>query len=177
MMILLLTVALADPVAAREPGLDDYAVHVGSPSTSATVWFSEDFGIAIGLRTDLGAIEIAAVERHPLTGEGGWGLDLHGAVGGGIGLVRPLPYVTTTLALHAGFRGEKFAWTIGPAVPMALTFVGGWRARFPLIVETFIGPRIGPLRIHVRGAAGTVLSPGLAPSFAAQAGLGLTLRK
>ncbi|MCO4745914.1 MAG: hypothetical protein KC912_14060 [Proteobacteria bacterium] len=177
MIALAMALAFADPVAHREPGLDGYAVHIGTPEAGAAVWFLDDFGLAVGLRNDLGAVELSAVERRQLTGEGAWGLDLHGAFGAGIGLVRPWPYLTTTLALHGGFRGDKFAWTIGPAAPIAYTFVGGWRARFPLLVETFIGPRIGKVRLMARGAAGTVLSPGLAPSFAAQAGLSVTIRR
>lgn len=175
--VLLFASALADPIAAREPLAGNVAMHVGTPETGAAVWFLEDFGVAASLRTDLGAFEVGIIERRPLTKSDGWGIDLHGAFGFGLGLAEPTPYVTTVLALHGGYRGERFGWTIGPAVPAAATFVGGWDARLPLLIETFIGPRVGSVGIAVRGAAGTVLSPGIPASFAAQCGLGLTVRR
>ncbi|TNE90195.1 MAG: hypothetical protein EP330_09050 [Deltaproteobacteria bacterium] len=177
LLALVLSTALADPIAAREPLQGDFAIHVGTPETSAVVWFLDDFGVAASLRTDLGAVELTAVERRPLGKPDGWGADLHGAFGFGMGLARPLPYVTAVLALHGGYRGERFGWTIGPAIPFAMTFVGGWTARVPLLVETFVGPRFGNVALGLRGATGTVLSPGIPASFAGQVGLGLTVKR
>lgn len=177
MIALLAGLALADPIAAREPLQGTYAVHVGSSQVSAAVWFLDDFGLALDVRTDLGAVELTAIERRPLTKPDGWGLDLHGNFGFGVGLARPLPYLTMGLALHGGYRGERFGWTIGPSIPLSITPFGGWRARVPLLLETSLGPRFGPVALGLRGAAGTVISPGVPPSFAGQAGLGLTIRR
>ena len=174
-LFLAAALAWADPVAARDPLAGDASIHVGTPESGAVAWLGESVGLAAGLRTDLGATEVMGTWRRSLTRPDRWGIDVHGAAGLGVGLVKPVPYISTVFGLHGRYRGERLGWSVGAVMPAAATVTGPTPIRVPILLESMLSLRIGHVAPGLRLATGAVITPGLPPSFAAQAGLGLTI--
>ena len=167
--------AVADPVALRTPDATGAVLaHVGTPELGVGVEIPGELRLGLGLRSDLGAVELAVGQTLPLGSPERWGFDGIGAIGLVVPTRRPTLALSVTAGMRGGYRGERFHWSLGGVVPATFGIVDGVAVRLPLLAETWLGLRLRSVWIGPRLATGAIVSPGTSPSLAAQAGLSVS---
>ena len=174
--LLMATLALAsDPVALRQAHSGDVASVALTGSALSAAWQPAS-GPGLSVNTVAGGYVGAAVGwNRPLVGaDRTWGVDVHG--GGGLDVLWASPGVALagTGSVVAGARGGRGRWLTGLVVPLGVRLDRPELAA-PLVLESRLGLRVGPLWLGAHGQAGAVLASGGPPSMHAKAGLSLTL--
>jgi len=166
-LLALTSVASADPLILR--GLDTGrgpAVSGGSASVSAGGFITAHLGIAVELRLPADTVGASVGGRWTLVeGKRGWGLDAFAAGGLDIPTLRPGLALTTTLALFGRVRRNRYQVALGAVSPSAVRLTGIPEARFPLLLEFWLGIRAGPVWLALQANAGAVLAPSYTPSL------------
>lgn len=161
------TVALAEPVALRAPVEAPVAVALGTRSAS----IAADVGplaLAVDVGWDGRAVGVAAGRRTTVVSGGPWRWDAGAAVGVVVLPVARTVGLTLLPFTSVGLVGGRSALVATVAVPAALSREG---LRLPLSAELAGGPRLGPVWVTPRLAAGPVWTPGLDVALAAEVGL------
>lgn len=179
MIALLLAAALADPVVLRGPAPEGaLGVSIGSPELSAGGWIRPRLGVAVEARTGGTALGASVGTRATLAGrERPWGIDASLAAGWVLPTVDPALALSLTPALHAGWRGERFQAVLGLAAPLAARLAPRPDLRAPVLVEPWLGLRLGDVWLGARAGLGVVAAPGWAPSIVGHASLGVATCK
>jgi hypothetical protein len=170
----LAVLASADPTAVRAPVDGDAVLSLGAPVVSAAVALSgderHDARLGLGVRWPAGAVELAVGTTRYLPGDGPWRL----GYGGAIGLfTAPGSRIGHTLTPWARVeRRGKVRGGAQIAAPLTLGFAPA-SARLPIVVEPFLGGRIGRVDLSAQGGLGWAWPGRGAGALAAQGSLHL----
>ena len=171
MMLLFAVAALADPGAMRAPD-GRVTIAVGGPDHGVAVW-SNTVGVALSVRADGGAVEAVVGKRWRTERAFGGRVVLAG--GAVVPLVDPGVGLALAPSVHGGHLGEQVEATFGFALPAVVGLAPQPSVRLPVLAETGLAFRAGPVWIGARGAIGAITVPGLAPSAALQGALQVTV--
>lgn len=171
MILALLALAHADPVALRAPTSGRFTAVVGTPVVSAAWFLNENVGFALDLR-GVGASASASAglrQRHTTP----WGIDAGVAAGVVVPLVDPGFGVSLTPSLGGGWRDARTAGALTLAVPLELGLVGrdGVTARAPILLEPSFSAKAGPIELGVLLGAGPLFVTGSLPGVELRAGV------
>jgi hypothetical protein len=175
-VIALLSVAWAEPLAARVPA-DGVVVVGGLPEVGAAVWFGEHLGVSAGYDVRGYTGDVAAIGRWTLTrGASGFGVD----VGAGAGVVLPFAGLRPAFELApwigAGWRRPSWHVVLDVAVPAAIAFGEGSLLRVPVVVEPWAGFTVAEWTFSAGAGIGQVYVPGELPAFALRWQVGVGYR-
>jgi hypothetical protein len=160
----------ADPIALRVPvERRGMVLAAGAPEVSVGWWFTRRFGIAAEWRLPASAVGASVGARWTLVGEAlGWGVDAVVAVGAVVPLIDPGVALSVTPSLVGRWRGERVVVATSVAAPTVARFLPMPDLRLPLLVELWLGGRVGAWWAGVHGGVGSTWVPGLAWSGAFQ---------
>lgn len=170
--LLLVGVALADPLALRATRTEGRAAGVlGFPLSSVGLW-AEDWGLAVGSR-ELTGLTVEGAHRMRRDA-GQTELQLHA----GLGLLWLEPGLSGQLGLTLLRREERrnLGWTGSLSLPWSMRLVGAGpldrpEVRLPVMVGNQLRVKIGELHLGPLAELGFVSVPGRPLSLAAQVGL------
>ncbi|TVQ94468.1 MAG: hypothetical protein EA397_02020 [Deltaproteobacteria bacterium] len=160
MILLFAQLSIADPVALRAPVDGDLVVSLGAPTVGAAVRLPAREGAPVvalgaGLRWPAGTAELGAALSHHHGPDEGWRVGYGLAVGGLFG-----PALPFGLSVSPWARLERRGAIDGGvqlALPVAVDLQRS-QSRWPVVVEPFLGGRIGRVHLSAQGGAGWVWS-------------------
>lgn len=172
-LLLAATVAQADPAVLRTTPLG-FGAFGGVRGVSVGGWITEHAGVAVTVPWNAGTVGLSAGGRWDLVrGPKGWGVTA--VVSGGPVFSTATPGLGLELApaIVGGLVGERFTGSAGLALPVAIGWFDTFQARVPLMLETQIGGRIGPVWITASLRLGASFNPGVDTSILLDPGVAI----
>lgn len=169
MILSLVSLAFADPIALRAPSAD-VAVVLGAPDSSAGFSVTSNVGVSVDVHA-FDAVGVSIGYRHDVfRRDTGFGLELAIAAGPTVPLLDPGLAVSATPSLALGWARGSLDATVGVAVP-AVARLNGFGLRLPVLGEVWLGGRIGSARVGGTFGAGQMWILGAPTELGWHAGL------
>ena len=192
MIVALLGLAHADPIALRAPGTVR-ADATGSPSAggspaslavtasgldlSAAAWLpGRALGVAVEVDASGGPIGAAVAWRWSARGARGFGYDLVGAGGIAVPIAAPAAVLALTPSAAMGWRTARLDATLGLVAPVAVRVAPDPAITVPVRLEPWLGVHLGPATIGVGAGLGYVWTSDALWAVDARWMLGVALR-
>lgn len=154
--------AHADPVALRAPTDEALVVTAGWPNLGVGWWLQPQVGIGVHFRGPAAGVDLSVAGRWrlvgPEAGDDGWRLDAQLTGGFTVGLQSGSFATHVIGTLSGGLQREGFSGGLAVSPHLLTGMARTAETRLALMVEPWLGVRIGEVRVLAQLGVGPVFS-------------------